>query len=197
MIKINLLKEKKKKQMTFPVGGILVFLWVVTCVVGVLWFAQQCQEELEAYTERLVPLKADVAKLDRFFKEKRSMEQELNNVNTALTDYKAILSKKTGSWTKTLYRFEEFVARSKTVWVQQIRFMPDGSVSLNGTSMAAEVKDDRKKREVTTQGVTDFIKILQQAKDVVSQVNISELQHDTMEKQPVAKFNMNFQMNRD
>ncbi|MBW7875792.1 MAG: hypothetical protein H3C47_07380 [Candidatus Cloacimonetes bacterium] len=197
MIKINLLKEKKKKQMTLPIGGIVVGMWVFACIGGVYVYAQDCDKRVEDQAQTLVPLRGEVERLEQFFRRKKSLEQDLHNHKITLTDYQGILSKKTGSWTKVFYRFEEFVARAKTVWITQVRIDSEGGVSLSGLSMEAEKDGDSKKRKVTTQGVTDFIKILQQATDVVNQVVISELQHETLDKQPVAKFVMQFMMNKD
>ena len=119
------------------------------------------------------------------------MRTELQSVEQALSDYQGILSKKMGSWTKILHRFEEFVARAKTVWIQQLRIDADGQVQLSGVSMESEARKG-KKVKLVTQGVTDLVSILQQEVDFVRAVTLSQVNHDLMDKKRVAKFDLTF-----
>ena len=88
-------------------------------------------------------------------------------------------------------RFEEFVARAKTVWIQQLRIDADGQVQLSGVSMESEAKKG-KKVKLVTQGVTDLVSILQQEVDFVRAVTLSQVNHDLMDKKRVAKFDLTF-----
>jgi Tfp pilus assembly protein PilN len=202
MIKINLLTEKKRKQIPVPIGGIVVVLWAVFCAAGVMWQKQNLDAELIRYRqEKIGNLEARAREVDNKAKDKRRLDQELNHVETALSDYQGILSRRTGSWTRVLRRFEEFVARAKTVWLTQLRVDPEGQVQLSGLSMGAKVDGEKagnkEDRTLTTQGVTDFIRILQQATDAVDSITLSEVQHDQLDKQAIAKFELTFVIAKD
>lgn len=126
------------------------------------------------------------------------MKTELNTVEQAYSDYQGILSKRMGSWTKILHRFEEFVARAKTVWIQQLRIDADGQVQLNGISMESGLSGTAKNNvKLVTQGVTDFVSILERETDFVRAVNLSQVNHDLLDKKRVAKFDLTFIIERN
>jgi hypothetical protein len=202
MIKINLLSEKKKKSIPIPIGGIVVVLWIIANAGVLFWYKDKLERELAEYRQpALSNLESKVRRLDQEAKTLRRLQQEKSNYAQALADYSGILSKKTGSWTKVLRRFEEFIAKAKTVWILQLRIDPEGLVQLTGVSKGAEIKGeqnaDRKTRNLTTQGIRDLIEILNNATDAVSSVNLSEVQPDTLEKHPVSKFELTFQITKD
>jgi hypothetical protein len=141
-----------------------------------------------------------VRKLSGDFKRKKQMEQELNSVEAALSDYQGILSKRMGSWTKILHRFEEFLARSKSVWVTQLRIDEDGQVQLNGVSMEALTKQKDptgKSISLTTKGITDLVNILRRETDFVRGVSLSQITNDVQDKKPVAKFDLTFVIDKN
>ena len=193
MIQINLLSEKKKKAIPVPIGGIIMILWIVVNLGGLYYGITWCEKAEQDYIEEkgIARLERDVSKLAPKQKRVKKMRTELQNVEQALSDYQGILSKKMGSWTKILHRFEEFVARAKTVWIQQLRIDADGQVQLNGVSMESEAKKG-KKVKLVTQGVTDLVNILQQEVDFVRAVTLSQVNHDLMDKKRVAKFDLTF-----
>ena len=193
MIQINLLSEKKKKAIPVPIGGIIMILWIVVNLGGLYYGITWCEKAEQDYIEEkgIARLEREVSKLAPKQKRVKKMRTELQNVEQALSDYQGILSKKMGSWTKILHRFEEFVARAKTVWIQQLRIDADGQVQLSGVSMESEAKKG-KKVKLVTQGVTDLVSILQQEVDFVRAVTLSQVNHDLMDKKRVAKFDLTF-----
>lgn len=197
MIQINLLSEKKKKAIPVPIGGIIMILWVVVNLGGLYYGITWCDKAEQDYIaeKQIARLEREVSKLSPKEKRVKRMRTELQSVEQALADYRGILSKKMGSWTKILHRFEEFIARAKTVWVQQLRIDADGQVQLSGVSMESEVKKGAKEGEkvkLVTQGVTDLVSILQQEVDFVRAVTLSQVNHDLMDKKRVAKFDLTF-----
>ena len=197
MIQINLLSEKKKKAIPVPIGGIIMILWVVVNLGGLYYGITWCEKAEQEYIEekQIARLEREVSKLSPKEKRVKRMRTELQSVEQALADYRGILSKKMGSWTKILHRFEEFIARAKTVWVQQLRIDADGQVQLSGISMESEVRRGAKEGEkvkLVTQGVTDLVSILQQEVDFVRAVTLSQVNHDLMDKKRVAKFDLTF-----
>tara|TARA_Y100000589_G_scaffold324173_1_gene359910 strand:+ start:524 stop:1138 length:615 start_codon:yes stop_codon:yes gene_type:complete len=197
MIQINLLSEKKKKAIPVPIGGIIMILWIVVNLGGLYYGINWCENQEQLYVEEkgIARLEREVSKLAPKQKRVKRMRTELQSVEQALSDYQGILSKKMGSWTKILHRFEEFVARAKTVWIQQLRIDADGQVQLNGVSMEAEsskLNSKNKKVKLVTQGVTDLVSILQQEVDFVRAVTLSQVNHDLMDKKRVAKFDLTF-----
>lgn len=202
MIKINLLSEKKKKAIPVPIGGIVIVLWGILNLGGLYWGIGWCEAEELNYIEEkgIASLEREVSKLEPKRKKSKKMKTELNTVEQALSDYQGILSKRMGSWTKILHRFEEFVARAKTVWIQQMRIDADGQVQLSGISMEAETgkrDSNQKKIKLVTQGVTDFVTILEQETDFVRAVTLSQVNHDLMDKKRVAKFDLTFIIERN
>ena len=193
MIQINLLSEKKKKAIPVPIGGIIMILWIVVNLGGLYYGITWCEKSEQDYIEEkgIASLERQVSKLAPKQKRVKRMRTELQSVEQALSDYQGILSKKMGSWTKILHRFEEFVARAKTVWIQQLRIDADGQVQLSGVSMESEARKG-KKVKLVTQGVTDLVSILQQEVDFVRAVTLSQVNHDLMDKKRVAKFDLTF-----
>ncbi len=193
MIQINLLSEKKKKAIPVPIGGIIMILWIVVNLGGLYYGITWCEKAEQDYIEEkgIASLERQVSKLAPKQKRVKRMRTELQSVEQALSDYQGILSKKMGSWTKILHRFEEFVARAKTVWIQQLRIDADGQVQLSGVSMESEARKG-KKVKLVTQGVTDLVSILQQEVDFVRAVTLSQVNHDLMDKKRVAKFDLTF-----
>jgi|GEM_PF-1002812 Tfp pilus assembly protein PilN len=201
-IRINLLSEKKKKSIPIPVGGIVMALWVILNGAGLYYGTVWVEEEKETYREQkgIDRLEMQVRKLSGDFKRKKQMEQELNSVEAALSDYQGILSKRMGSWTKILHRFEEFLARSKSVWVTQLRIDEDGQVQLNGVSMEALTKQKDptgKSISLTTKGITDLVNILRRETDFVRGVSLSQITNDVQDKKPVAKFDLTFVIDKN
>tara|TARA_Y100000589_G_scaffold114842_1_gene109013 strand:- start:28 stop:642 length:615 start_codon:yes stop_codon:yes gene_type:complete len=197
MIQINLLSEKKKKAIPVPIGGIVMILWIVVNLGGLYYGIKWCETQEQLYIEEkgIARLQRENSKLKPKEKRVKKMAMELQSVEQAYSDYLGILSKKMGSWTKILHRFEEFVARAKTVWIQQLRIDADGQVQLNGVSMesaAAKSNMGSKKVKLVTQGVTDLVSILQQEVDFVRAVTLSQVNHDLMDKKKVAKFDLTF-----
>jgi len=202
MIRINLLSEKKKKAISVPIGGIVVVLWVLINLGGLYQGIEMIAQEKEQYIEekQISRLEREVARMKGDLRKMRKMKQELNNVEQALSDYQGILSKRMGSWTRVLHRFEDFVARAKTIWLTQLRIDPEGQVQLNGLSMETETNQrnsENKKIKLVTQGVTDFVTILQQETDFVRSVNLSQVNHDFVDKMKVAKFDLTFVIDRN
>ena len=193
MIQINLLSEKKKKAIPVPIGGLIMILWIVVNLGGLYYGITWCEKAEQDYIEEkgIASLERQVSKLAPKQKRVKRMRTELQSVEQALSDYQGILSKKMGSWTKILHRFEEFVARAKTVWIQQLRIDADGQVQLSGVSMESEARKG-KKVKLVTQGVTDLVSILQQEVDFVRAVTLSQVNHDLMDKKRVAKFDLTF-----
>lgn len=193
MIQINLLSEKKKKAIPVPIGGIIMILWIVVNLGGLYYGIAWCEKDEQNFRDEkgIARLQREANKLAPKRKRVNRMRTELQSVEQALSDYKGILSKKMGSWTKILHRFEEFVARAKTVWIQQLRIDADGQVQLSGVSMESEAKKGEKVKLVT-QGVTELVSILQQEVDFVRAVTLSQVNHDLMDKKRVAKFDLTF-----
>lgn len=201
-IKINLLSEKKKKSIPVPVGGIIVFLWTIGHVGLLFWGTMWYDQQLTDYKVemQLDSLELDIKRIEPDQKRKRQMDQELNSIETALSDYQGILSKRMGSWTKILSRFEEFIARSKSIWVTQLRIDEEGAVVLTGISMESptmEKDDNGKAMALTTKGITDLVKILNQETSFVRNVALNQIQNDEMEKKPVAKFDLTFVIDKN
>ena len=201
-IRINLLSEKKKKSIPIPVGGIIVVLWVIghvaVCFWGTVWYAQQVDDYRAQRDIERLEMEEKRTRPDQ--KRKRQMDQELNSIETALSDYQGILSKRMGSWTRILNRFEEFIARSKSIWIIQLRIDEEGAVGLTGISMESptmEKDDDGKAMTLTTKGITDLVKILNQETSFVRNVALTQIQNDEMEKKPVAKFDLNFVIDKN
>lgn len=200
MIKINLLSEKKKQAIPVPIGGIVIVLWGILNLGGLYWGIGWCQQEELNYHEekRISYLEREVSRLEPLRKKSKRMKTELNTVEQAYSDYQGILSKRMGSWTKILHRFEEFVARAKTVWIQQLRIDADGQVQLNGISMESGLSGTAKNNvKLVTQGVTDFVSILERETDFVRAVNLSQVNHDLLDKKRVAKFDLTFIIERN
>ncbi len=201
-IKINILTEKKKKSIPIPIGGIALGFWVLLNI-GALYFGTiWVEDEKVSYREQkgIDRLEMDVRRLTGDFKRRKRLQQEFNSVESALSDYQGILSKKMGSWTRTLHRFEKFVARAKSVWITQLRIDQDGQVLLNGISKESKTKErntEGKSIFLTTRGVTDLVSILNQETDFVRGVSLSQVTHDLVDKKPVAKFDLSFVIDRN
>ncbi|MCJ8346699.1 hypothetical protein MJH12_14240 [bacterium] len=201
MIKVNLLTEKKKKSVPIPVGGIVIALWICLNGAGLAWKAEQTEQELEEYRRKLEPVKREVNEFKRVRKKQKRLTTNLNRVSGDLAEYQQVLSKNTGSWTKVLHSFEEFVIRAKTVWIIQLSIDNDGQVNLTGTSMEAVIPGQSnvqgQPRKSTTKGVTDFIKILREATHTVENISLSSMVQDTIDRRKVTKFEMTFVIRKD
>ncbi|PCJ20061.1 MAG: hypothetical protein COB02_05540 [Candidatus Cloacimonadota bacterium] len=201
MIKVNLLTEKKKKSVPIPVGGIIIALWICANAAGLAYAAEQTERELDEYKRQLEPVKREVNKFKSIKKKQKQLINNLNRVRSDLAEYQQVLSKNTGSWTKVLHNFEEFVLRARTVWINSLNIDSDGQVSITGISMesniSGQINSEGKPRTSTSKGVTDFMKILREATHMVENVSLSSMVQDTIDRKKVTKFDMTFVIRED